>query len=365
MKILYLITKSNWGGAQKYVFDLALAMKNEGHDISVASGGSGILKEKLEQNNIKFIEIKNLERDINIFKDINVFINIYKLLKKENPDLIHVNSSKIGGVASFIGRLAKIKKIIYTAHGFPFREERSWWQILLIKFLSWITILLSHKTICVSKKDFNDVFNWLFVSNKIITIHNGIEIKKIENNKEKNENDLIKIVSIGELHKNKGFIFAIDIIKILKEKKLNFHYTILSFGGEEEKTLKEKIEKENLKDFIFLDINKRNHVNELKDFDIYFMPSIKEGLPYVLLEASLYSLPLIASDTGGIKEIVEHNKNGFLVSKKDIISFSNYIEKLILEKELRKNFGQFARIKIEKEFDIKDMIDKTKKVYFE
>ena len=179
MKILYVITKSNWGGAQKYVFDLATAMKNGGNSVSVAFGGSGVLSERLKEKEISTIEIKNLGRDVDIIKEFYVFRDLYKIFKKEKPEILHLNSSKIGALGVLVGRLAGIKKIIYTAHGFPFREERPLWQVVLIKFISWLTIILSHETICVSQKDFDDVEDWLFVKGKLKVVHNGIKIKDI------------------------------------------------------------------------------------------------------------------------------------------------------------------------------------------
>lgn len=97
---------------------------NSENDITVAFGGYGILAEKLKENDVKGIHINNLDRDVNILKELKVFLSLYKLYKNEKPDIVHLNSSKIGALGSFIGRLASIKKIIFTAHGFPFREER-------------------------------------------------------------------------------------------------------------------------------------------------------------------------------------------------------------------------------------------------
>jgi glycosyltransferase involved in cell wall biosynthesis len=362
MKILYIITKSNWGGAQKYVFDLALAMKNKNHDVSVAFGGNGILAERLKEKGISTIEIQNLGRDVDLLKEFYVFRDLYKILKKQRPELIHLNSSKIGALGALVGRLAGIKKIIYTAHGFPFREERPFWQILLIKFISWMTIVLSHETICVSQKDFDDVKDWFFVKDKIKVVHNGIEIKNIHR-EEKPKDNLIKIVSIGELHKNKGFEYAIKTINILKDKVQNFKYTILSFGGDEKNNLEKLVKDLHLENFVEININRENHSEMLKDFDIYFMPSIKEGLPYVLLEAGLNSLPIVASDTGGINEIVENNKNGFLFFPKDINAFAMGLEKLISDENLRKQFGVESKKKIVESFDINKMIDKTEDLY--
>ncbi|MFO0743490.1 MAG: glycosyltransferase family 4 protein [Candidatus Paceibacterota bacterium] len=361
MKILYVITKSNWGGAQKYVFDLALAMKNKNNDVSVAFGGNGILSERLKTLNIKTIEIENLGRDVDILKEFSVFKDLYKIFKKEKPDLVHLNSSKIGALGALVGRLAGIKKIVYTAHGFPFREERPFWQILLIKFISWLTIIFSHETICVSQKDFDDVKDWPFVSDKLKVIHNGIEIKDFI--KKEEAEDFVRIVSIGELHKNKGFEYAIKAINILKDRIQNFKYTILSFGGEEENNLKSLIRDLHLENFVEIDINKNNHSEMLKDFDIYFMPSVKEGLPYVLLEAGTHFLPVVASDTGGVNEIIENNKNGFLFLSKDINAFALGLEKLIRDKDLRKVFAQEnCKVIIEK-FDILKMIENTNSLY--
>lgn len=365
MKILYIITKSNWGGAQKYVFDLAKHTKELGEDVSVAFGGNGALAEKLKEKNIRTIEISDLERDVNLEKEIKVFRNLYKTLKTEKPDIIHLNSSKIGIVGALLGRLAGIEKIVFTAHGFPFREERPQWQILLIKFLSWLSIILSHETICVSEKDFNDVKDWLFVKDKIVTVHNGINLNEFINSipKEKDEN-IVQIVSIGELHKNKGFEYGLKTISLLRNKIQNFKYTIFSFGGDEKENLEKMIKDLDLENFVELKINREKHSEFLKEADIYFMPSLKEGLPYVLLEAGLNSLPLVASDTGGINEVVENYKNGFLIQPKDVNGFELALEKLIEGKELRERLGREAKIKIETNFSLEKMLKETKGVYY-
>ncbi len=154
MKILYFITKSNWGGAQKYVFDLATYFKGRGDEVVVAFGGDGILSQRLKEQGIRTITVNNLSRDVGFLNELKSLKEIKEIIKKEKPDVVHLNSSKIGIVGSLISRVVGIKKIIFTAHGFAFREERPFWQILLIQFLSWLSIVLSHKTICVSEKDY-------------------------------------------------------------------------------------------------------------------------------------------------------------------------------------------------------------------
>lgn len=363
MKILYLITKSNWGGAQKYVFDLATFFKDKGDEVVVAFGSDGILSERLKEKNIRTIKINSLTRDVGLFREFKSLEEIFDLIKKEKPDVVHLNSSKVSLLGGFIGRALKVKKIIFTAHGFPFREERPFWQILIIKFLTWVTILLSHKTICVSEKDFKDVEDWLFVKNKLVTIHNGIKKDEESIYLEREINNEIKILSIAELHKNKGLGYGIETMNLIKNRIQNFKYTIVTFGGDEELNLVRLIRELNLENFVEIKFLNKNEKINLKEYDIYFLPSLKEGLPYVLLEAGINSLPIVASDTGGVNEIVENYKNGFLIKPKDVNAYDLALEKLILDENLRKSFGEEANKKVIKDFLFEDMIKKVEIVY--
>ncbi|MDO8565324.1 MAG: glycosyltransferase [bacterium] len=174
MKIIYGITKSNFGGAQRYVFDLATETQKAGHEVAVICGAGGVLVEKLKENGIRVIEIEGMKRDISLIDEFRSLHFIFRTLYKERPDVFHTNSSKMGGLGNIAARLAGVKKIIFTGHGWAFNEPRLEWQKVLIKFLAWLTILLSHKTICVSEKTKRDVVGWPFVKNKLVVIHNGI-----------------------------------------------------------------------------------------------------------------------------------------------------------------------------------------------
>ena len=101
----------------------------------------------------------------------------------------------------------------------------------------------------------------------------------------------------------------------------------------------------------------------LKAFDIFVLPSLKEGLPYTLLEAGLAGLPVIASNVGGIPEIIENNKTGLLASAANIYEIARAIKKLIEDKNLSENLAKNLRQKIISEFSFKKTIKKTLNVY--
>src|SRR3989344_7582743 len=172
MKIIYGITKSNFGGAQRYVFDLARAAKKDGYDVSVICGGDGVLIDKLKNHGIKVFPLPHLQRDISLVDEFRAFHFIFRTLVEERPTLFHTNSSKMGGIGNLAARLAGVRKIIFTGHGWAFNEPRPVWQKIPIKFLAWLTIALSHKTICVSEKTRQDIY-WPFIRSKLVVVRNG------------------------------------------------------------------------------------------------------------------------------------------------------------------------------------------------
>ncbi|MCK5021732.1 MAG: glycosyltransferase family 4 protein [Candidatus Pacebacteria bacterium] len=389
-KILYIITKANWGGAQKYVFDLASELRD--FDVVVAYGEPfGELNYKLKEKNIKTIKIDGLKRDINIWGEIKVFISLLKIFKKERPDIIHLNSSKIGGLGALAGRLKGVKKIIYTAHGWGFNERRPFWQILLIKFLSWLTIILSHKVIVIAKKEYQNVIKWPFVTNKkLVLIYNGIKpiyflnkneaqgflAKTILQSKmirpnisdkkcfsgDKIKNDDLIIGTISELTKNKGLKYAIDGFEDIAEKNDKVKFIVIG-EGEERKYLEKEIKEEGLENKVFLVGEIKDAQRYLKAFDIFLLSSIKEGLPFVLLEAGLAKLPVIATKVGGVPEIIEDKKSGILIEAKEDDDIEDALEVLIKDEKKRVEYGEELYKVIEEKFTFKRMFEETKGLY--
>lgn len=376
-KILYIITKSNWGGAQRYVYDLATTISKDRYEVSVLTGNFGVLTDKLEMEGIKILQTNSFQRNINPFKDIFAFFKILKTIKKESPDIIHVNSSKIGGLGALAGRVAGVKKIVFTAHGWPFREDRTEIQKIIIKFLSFLTVFLSHQTICVSKLDYKEARNWPFCKKKVSVIHNGIKNFGLYEREKARKKILDKIIfsggefideksivigSMGELHKNKGYKYAIKALNRLSSCTDDFRYIIMG-EGEERSYLEDKITDLDLEKKVFLfGFNSENR-KLLSGCDIFLLPSIKEGLPYVLTEAGFAGLPIIATDVGGVSEIIDNLKNGILIRPKDEKEIFNALKFAIENKEDLDKFSKGIKEKVLKKFSLEEMFKKTMSIY--
>ena len=378
IKILYCITKSNWGGAQRYVYDLATSLPPDLYNVSVLLGAEGILAEKLKSAGIKTIILEKLTRDISILKDILVLLKMIKAFHQERPDVIHLNSSKTGFLGALAGRLTHIPKIIFTGHGWAFNEDRSKFEKKIIYWLHWLTIKLAHKTIAVSEETKKQISKNTSISNKIIVIKNGISeidfldkktareiiVKKLPYDVDPEER--LWLGTISELHKNKGLKYIIEALHIWEtslENKKSLPILIIIGDGEHREQLQQKINRYNLQDTIFLIGRVAEAAKYLKAFDIFTLNSITEALPYVILEAGQAGLPIVSSGVGGIPEIIEDMNEGILVRPKEPEEIRKALIFLINNAEKRSILAQNIQKKIQSTFSKKDMVFETIKLY--
>jgi glycosyltransferase involved in cell wall biosynthesis len=368
-KILYCITKGNFGGAQRYVYDLATNIDKNEYEAVVLCGEGDILPSKLTDKGIRVIQLKPMQRDISIFKEIKSFVELYKIFKQEKPDVIHLNSSKMGGSGAFVGRLAGIKKIIFTAHGFAFNEDRSFVSKKILLAFHWLTILLTYKTIIVSDKTMKDIDYLPGMKTKLVKIYNGIDIGLDFYDKKEAQDILLKgkdidiknktiLLSIGELHKNKGY----DLLTVnLKKVERDFIYLIIG-EGEERNNLALQLKELDMRDKVFLLGRIENAYKYIKAADIFVLPSRTEAFPYVLLESGLAGVCVLASDVGGIGEVIEKGKNGVLydVNTEEVVG---RVEELIDSVGVREGYGKMVQEKVVREFSLEKMIKNTIAVY--
>jgi len=374
MKILYLITQSELGGAQKYILDLASYFQKE-NDVLVCSGEEKENKwfeENLSKNNIKYLAIKNLKRDISPLKDIKAFLEIRSVIKKFKPDIVHLNSTKI----SILGSLASVfiwkTKVVYTAHGWVFNENLSTKKKRFYTLLEKYTTHLKEKIICVSDYDKNSAIKIGIKKQKLTTIYNGIlninylsrdearlKLNKIINHKI-NDNDYL-IGTIGNLYKNKGFLYLINAIKSVTLNFPDIKLIIIGEGEEKEK-LEKVIKEKGMENNIFLCGKIENASNLMKAFDLYINSSIKEGLSYTILEAMQAKLPIIVTDVGGNPEMIKNRINGIVIKSKKSEDMAEKIIYLLNNKNKADLFAMNNKEKL-KFFNYNKMLEKTSNIY--
>jgi len=371
-KVLFIVTQSELGGAQRYILDLAQIF-NDTFEVLAAAGGNGGLFDELTLNNIKFSKLKNLVREINLVKDIKAAWEIYKLIKKERPDILHVNSSKAGILGALAGRLAGVKKIVYTVHGFVFNEPMPAWQKTFYIWAEKISAWFKDYLICVSEFDRQCGLKFKIApAKKLITIHNGIDrinfLSQAEARQTLNKTYSLQLTAysligtIANFYPTKGLTYLIQAAEIIVKKYPACHFIIIG-DGDGRQDLETEIEKNNLKNNFHLIGAIREARKFLKAFDVYVCASIKEGFPYSILEAMAAPLPIISTDAGGIPEMIEYNKSGLLISPANPQMLAEAILKLLTDDNQAKKLAAEAANIVKNKFNLEKMAKKTAKLY--
>ena len=346
-KILYIITQGEMGGAQRYVFDLATNLPDN-FVVEVAVGAEKKeLGKQLHASGIKIHYIKNLVRNINPLKDFLAVKEMKSLIKSVRPDIVHLNSSKAGVLGSFAAHLAGNKNVIFTVHGFAFLEPKSWLTRKIYYLAEKIAMRFRKKVITISEIERREAIRTkLGASGKFITIHNGIKPFKTLSRSEAranlnlSEQDMI-VGTIAHDYKTKDLPTLKKSIEILKSDFPKLKLVIIGKGNE------------------YGEIPDARRL--LKAFDMYVSSSIKEGLPYTIIEAATTGLPIVATAVGGVPEIVSES-SALLVPPKSTAKLAAAIKSLILSQDLREKLSINAKAAAEK-FTLQKMIDKTIEVY--
>jgi len=368
MKILLVITKGNYGGAQRYVCDVASGMIAKGNHVTVAFGEPGLLAGHLANLGISHVILPRLARDPAPINDLRAIFDLRQLIHNERPDVVHLNSSKAGFLGAIAARtiLRNRPTVVFTVHGWPFNEKRSRPARLLYYVLSMVIVALSDVVICVSRKALSDL-QPPFMRRRATVIHNGIrpavcdppvgEIgRRVATERARRK---FLIATIAELHKNKGLDSGISILGSLREAGVPVHWFI--FGeGEERALLEERIRAARLEEVVTLCGYVQDASRYLPLFDVFFLPSHTEAFPYVLLEAASSGLPSVARAVGGIPELVVQEVTGFL--GEDDRELGTHLERLAKDTLLRSRLGTAAKEKIS-DFSLDRMIEATRSVY--
>lgn len=367
MKIIYGITKSNFGGAQRYVFDLAREAKSAGHEVSVICGGKGLLVEKLEREHIKVFSLPHLDRDISILNELRAFQFIFRTLYEEKPDIFHTNSSKMGAMGNMAALMAGVKKIIFTSHGWAFNEPRPWWQKVVIRLIVWFTVFLSDRTICVSEKTKSDISNFPFIKSRLKVIHNGVEnfVTLDRETARKalgiHDSETFLIGTLSELHPVKG----LDILLAAWERFLqkNDGLLVMIGDGDTREALEDYASELGIRDKVIFKGYLDNAKAYLSAFDVFCLPSRSEGMPYTLLEAGAAERAVIASSVGGIPEVIENGISGTLIPREDSETLFSTLLLLSEDEALRSRLGSALKAVIAEKFSLEKMVRETLALY--
>lgn len=371
--ILYVITKLELGGAQKHLLSLISNLDKSKYSVFLFTAKEGLLlNDALSISGLCVKTSSLLERQINLFKDIPALFEIYSFIKKYNIDIVHTHSSKAGIIGRLAARLAKVKIIIHTVHGWPFNDYQSFLARYIYIFLERFAARFSDKLIVVSGFDKGKgLKNRIGDNSKYALIYYGILFENFGGS-EYNINNIRRELRLRSDDLLIGMISCLkpqkapqDFIKLayLINKNIPGLKFILIGDGILRKRIEDLIAGYRLKNQVLLLGWRRDIPEILSAIDIFALTSLWEGLPIAVLEAMASAKPVVVTDTGGIREIIFENKTGFMVKPGDINSMAEKLKLLLNSAKLREKIGLDARNSLASSFRLEAMVRQTQDLY--
>ena len=343
MRILQVITLSELGGAQSVVVNLANALSND-HEVIVAAGEKdgkiwGLLNPKIKIEKIKF-----LKRELSPIGDCRTVYLFHKLYKKYSPDIIHLHSSKAG----VLGRMIFPKsKILYTVHGFDSV------RIAHRRFLPIEKILQKRCSAIVGVSQYDERnLRAENITHNVRVVYNGIHKlpSLLKDNLPNNVNYRSRVICIARLSPPKNIKLFLQVAERLP------NYLFVWIGNQQ-------VYEGDCPDNVIFMGNIPNAGAYIEFADVFFLPSNYEGLPIVILEALSFGKPVVASNVGGISEILD-GKNGFAVDN-NAEKMADKITSVLENKELYNKVCDNALKTYYDKFTVKEMVKNYMKIYTE
>lgn len=368
--IVYLVRQTA-GGMQNHLLALVSNFKNK-YRIDVIAPSNPKLAEKLAALNVPFYQVP-IADNLKPLADLSSAFQIRKLLKQLKPDIFHIHGNK----TALVGRLALLGKksppTVVTVHNFlifqqaPFPLKQlaaSLERFLMRKTTQLITVSEQLKTALVKDER--------LPAAKIKVIHNGLDLSNWQTlNKEEIrqklglEKETFVILTVGRLVAWKGHRF---LINALNNPPLNAEENVkllIAGDGPLKEELAQLIAKQGLTAKITL-LGYATNVPELMTAaDLFVLPSLNEPFGLVLLEAMAAKLPIIATNNGGVPEIITHQQTGWLVPPQDAPALAAAICRLKSDAQLRATLALNAWQELNNRFSLTEMLAKTEKVYEE
>jgi len=367
----------NIGGPSLHAVLLTKYMDNKKYKSMLISGslseGEGDMSYLMENYAIEHQLINTLKREISFIDDLKAVKELYKLFRRQKPQIVHTNQAKAGMVGRLAAWLARVPVILHTYHGHVFSGYFSPRKTSLYIWIERMMSLISTRIIVISKMIKKDICStYKIVSEKKVSViplgFELVKMKSLHNNRGifrkrfSVPDDALVVGIVGRLTGIKNHQLFVEIASLLLQQNKQIHFLIVG-DGELREEIQEKVN--------IMGITENIHIcgwiTEIDkiyaDLDVMLLTSKNEGTPVTVIEAMYYKIPVISSNVGGLSDLIENGKTGFLVNSFVAEDYIPVILKLLKSKSERNKIGEAGHAFIADEFTIDRLIGDMDDLY--
>ena len=357
IKVIHIITRLDKGGSAENTFLTLKGLDKSRYQVSLIAGPvddpSQDRRSHLEESGVRYIQVPQLRRNIDLFYDFSALLKTFRLLRRERPDIVHTHTSKAGLLGRLAAKLAGIPSIIHTPHGHVFFGYFGALKTRMFILFEKLASRITDKIVALTPREKSDYLSYKVTSEeKLVVIPSGIELHKCQPAPREERSKFRKELGIpessavvgtaGRLVPVKGPVFLLQAF----ERVISEHpdtYLIFAGDGPLRKSLEKNAVVMGLAKNIIFTGWREDMARVLSVFDVFCLPSLNEGMGRVLVEAMALGKPVVASAVGGIPDLIIPGKNGFLVPPRNPGELARQILFLVKNREEAAKLGRAGK----------------------
>lgn len=374
IKNIHIITRLDEGGSAVVTLDLVEGLKKKGLDVELIYGFTNsfhpAFKDFKQKTGIKTYYIPELIREVSPLKDLAATFKIYKILKSQKPQILHTHTSKAGIIGRLAGFLAKTPVRVHSPHGHIFYGYFNKFTTKVFILIERLFAKTTHKILNLTNEGRNDhIKEKIDKPEKFQTVYCGIILDDFKNCTTKtkireefgvSKNEIL-VGFVGRLTEVKGCDIFLKGAKKVSEQVKNIKFLVVGDGELREQihTLAKDLD---ISEKVIFTGMRTDIPQIFRALDIFVLTSRNEGLGRVLVEAMVSGVPIVASNVGGVPEVLEYGKSGLLFNPENISELCENILKLVFQNNKREKLIENGKRRAE-DFEMQLMIDKVKGIY--
>ena len=384
IKVLHIITRFDKGGSAENTYLTLIGLSRAGYDLILVTGPSDESQsgerereavranlERAERAGIRIVRIRGLVRNMKPGGDLSAFLELLRVVRVEKPRIVHTHTSKAGILGRWAAWLCRVPVIVHTPHGHVFWGYFGLLETKLYVTLEKITARITDRIVALTGQERDDHLRFRVAPpEKFVTIHSGVDLSRFDaalydRSKIRIELDIppgdLVVGTAGRLTPVKGHVHLIAAAAKILAVHPDTTFVLLG-DGELKGRLIEQAEALGLAGKVRFPGWRPDVAAVMSAFDVFVLPSLNEGMGRVLVEAMALSKPVVASRTGGIKDLVADGSNGLLVPPGDAGDLADAILRLLGDAALRAAMGGEGRRRAEI-YSAERMVEKIEELY--
>ncbi len=371
MRVVHLITRLDFGGAQQNTLHTCRELGRRGHDVILVAGPGGMLDDEARASGVRYFPLPRLRREIRPFSDIMALRDVVAMLRRERPDVLHTHSSKAGALGRLAGRLARVPVVIHSVHGWAFAPRMPAAPRILYRIVEAACTPLADHVISVSRRDLDTGRALGLVrEGRASVIRSGIALgdfsphgpgrDRVRAEWGVGASDIL-VVSVANLKPQKGPLDFVAAAALAAREVPHLRFAFIG-DGELRPRVEEAIAAAGLAGRFVLPGWRRDVPEILRAADIFALSSLWEGLPRSVVQARASGLPVVATAVNGTPEAVLEGECGYLVPPGDPAAMAAALVRLARDPDRRRAMAAKALEGLE-EFSDVTMVDAQEALY--